>query len=66
MIGMPSSRTIALLPLALSLLVPRAAIAQDPRLERRLDSATFLAVSAVIDSANRLGLPVEAMVQRAL
>jgi hypothetical protein len=66
MIGMPNARTIALLPLALSLLVPRAAIAQDPRLERRLDSATFRAVSAVIDSANRLELPVEAMVQRAL
>ena len=63
---MPNSRTLVLLSLALSLLVPRAAIAQDPRLERRLDSATFRAVSAVIDSANRLGLPVEAMVQRAL
>jgi hypothetical protein len=65
MIGMPNSHTLAL-SLALSLLVPRAAIAQDPRLERRLDSATLRAVSAVIDSANRLGLPVEAMVQRAL
>lgn len=63
---MPNSRRIAVLPLALSLLVPRAAVAQDPRLERRLDSATFRAVSAVIDSADRLGLPVEAMVQRAL
>ena len=63
---MPNSRTLVLLSLALSLLVPRAAIAQDPRLERRLDSATFRAVSAVIDSADRLGLPVEAMVQRAL
>lgn len=63
---MPNSRTMAVLSLALSLLVPRAAVAQDPRLERRLDSATFRAVSAVIDSADRLGLPVEAMVQRAL
>lgn len=63
---MPDSRRIAVLPLALSLLVPRAAVAQDPRLERRLDSVTFRAVSAVIDSADRLGLPVEAMVQRAL
>lgn len=63
---MPNSRRMAVLPLALSLLVPRAAVAQDPRLERRLDSATFRAVSAVIDSADRLGLPVEAMVQRAL
>lgn len=63
---MPNSRRMALLPLALSLLVPRAGVAQDPRLERRLDSATFRAVSAVIDSADRLGLPVEAMVQRAL
>src|SRR5512144_1008821 len=66
MIGMPNSRGIALLPLALCLLVPRSAVAQDPRLERRLDSVTFRAVSAVIDSADRLGLPVEAMVQRAL
>jgi hypothetical protein len=57
---------MALLPLALSLLVPRSAVSQDPRLERRLDSPTFRAVSAVIDSADRLGLPVEAMVQRAL
>lgn len=63
---MPNSRRMAVLPLALSLLAPRAAVAQDPRLERRLDSATFRAVSAVIDSADRLGLPVEAMVQRAL
>lgn len=63
---MPNSRRMAMLPLALSLLVPRSAVAQDPRLERRLDSATFRAVSAVIDSADRLGLPVEAMVQRAL
>lgn len=63
---MPNSRRMAVLPLALSLLVPRAAVAQDPRLERRLDSATFRSVSAVIDSADRLGLPVEAMVQRAL
>lgn len=63
---MPNSRRMAVLPLALSLLVPRAAVAQDPRLERRLDSATFRAVSAAIDSADRLGLPVEAMVQRAL
>jgi hypothetical protein len=65
MIGIPSSRGIAV-PLALSLLVPRSAGAQDPRLERRLDSATFRAVSVVIDSADRLGLPVEALVQRAL
>jgi len=63
---MPSCRGFAMLPLALTLLVPRSAVAQDPRLERRLDSATFRAVSAVIDSADRLGLPVEAMVQRAL
>lgn len=63
---MPNSRRMAVLPLALSLLVPRAAVAQDPRLERRLDSATFRAVSVVIDSTDRLGLPVEAMVQRAL
>lgn len=63
---MPSCRGFAMLPLALTLLVPRSAVAQDSRLERRLDSATFRAVSAAIDSADRLGLPVEALVQRAL
>lgn len=63
---MPRSRAIAVLPLVLSLLVPRPAAAQDPRLERRLDSPTLRAVSALIDSADHLGLPVEALVQRAL
>lgn len=63
---MPSPRWIALLPLMLSLLAPRTTAAQDPRLERRLDSATLQAVSAVIDSASVQGLPVEPLVQRAL
>jgi hypothetical protein len=66
MMRMPGTRGIAMLPLALSLLVPRSLAAQDPRLERRLDSATLQAVSAAIDSANQEGLPVEALVQRAL
>ena len=63
---MPSPRRIVMLPLALSLLAPSLGAAQDPRLERRLDSLTLRAVSVLIDSANRQGLPVEALVQRAL
>ncbi len=65
---MHASRWIATLPLAVGLLAlhPTTAAAQDPRLERRLDSATLQSVSAVIDSARLQGLPVEALVQRAL
>lgn len=63
---MPTFRWIATPALALSLVVPRSAVAQDPRLERRLDGVTLQAVSALIDSANQRGLPVEALVQRAL
>jgi hypothetical protein len=57
---------IASLSLAGCLLSPRAAAAQDPRLERRLDPDTRAAVNAVIDSARAAGLPVESLVDRAL
>lgn len=49
-----------------ALLVASAARAQDPRLERRLDSTTLAAVGALMDSARAAGLPVEPLVQRAL
>jgi hypothetical protein len=52
--------------LAAGLLSSRAAAAQDPRLERRLDPDTRAAVDAVIDSARVAGLPVESLVDRAL
>ncbi len=54
------------LALAAGALTPRAGAAQDPRLERRLDSATVAALDAVIDSARAVGLPAEPLVQRAL
>jgi hypothetical protein len=67
-IGMHRSRWFASFPLALGLLAlrPSTGAAQDPRLERRLDSATLQSVSAVIDSARLQGLPIESLVQRAL
>jgi hypothetical protein len=66
--GMHRSRLIAILPLAAGVLVLCASpgAAQDPRLERRLDTATLQTVSGVIDSARLQGLPVEPLVQRAL
>jgi hypothetical protein len=66
--GMHRSHWIATLPLAAALLVvhPSPGVAQDPRLERRLDAATLLAVNSVIDSARLQGLPIEPLVQRAL
>jgi len=65
---MHRSRWFASFPLALGLLAlrPSTGAAQDPRLERRLDSATLQSVSAVIDSARLQGLPIESLVQRAL
>jgi hypothetical protein len=57
---------LAVLVLAAALGAARTARAQDPRLERRLDSATIAAVGTVIDSARAGGLPVEPLVQRAL
>lgn len=61
----PSVRLIAL-SLLIGALSPRVGAAQDPRLERRLDSATVAALGAVVDSARAVGLPVEPLVQRAL
>lgn len=65
---MHRSRWFASFPLAIGLLAlrPSTGAAQDPRLERRLDSATLQSVSAVIDSARLQGLPIESLVQRAL
>lgn len=54
------------LVLVAALLAARAASAQDPRLEHRLDSTTLAAVGALMDSAHSAGLPVEPLVQRAL
>ncbi len=55
-----------LLTLAVAIAIPHRGAAQDPRLERRLDSATLAALGTVIDSARVAGLPVEPLVQRAL
>ena len=43
-----------------------AAAAQDPRLAARLDSVTLPRVEAVLVTAQRRGLPVEPLVQKAL
>lgn len=45
---------------------PRHALAQDPRLHKRLDPETAAAVAALVDSASTLGLPTEPLVQKAL
>lgn len=63
---MSNTRLIAMVALAAGLLVPGLLEAQDPRLARRLDSATLEAVAGVIDSARQQGLPIEPLVQRAL
>lgn len=53
--------------LALSMLAAVAsAHAQEERLRGRLDGSTHAAVSAVIDSARRAGLPLEPLVNKAL
>ena len=51
--------------IAFALLLAVQAPAQDPRLER-LDPETRAAVSAVVDSARGVGLPIEPLIQRAL
>jgi hypothetical protein len=66
MIAMSNTRLIAMVALAAGLLVPGLLEAQDPRLARRLDSATLEAVAGVIDSARQQGIPIEPLVQRAL
>ena len=63
---MSNTRLIAMVALSAGLLVPGLLAAQDPRLGRRLDSATLEAVAGVIDSARHEGLPIEPLVQRAL
>lgn len=45
---------------------PRLALAQDARLNKRLDPQTAAAVAALVDSASTLGLPTEPLVQKAL
>jgi len=59
-------RSSWLITLGLAAALPGRGVAQDPRLERRLDSATLAALGTVIDSARVAGLPVEPLVQRAL
>src|SRR5690606_30140938 len=53
-------------PTSIAYLVPRHALAQDPRLHKRLDPETAAAVAALVDSASTLGLPAEPLVQKAL
>ena len=45
---------------------PQPITAQDPRLAARLDSVTLPRVEAVLATAERRGLPVEPLVQKAL
>lgn len=45
---------------------PSESTAQDPRLSARLDSTTLPKVEAVLVTAQRRGLPVEPLVQKAL
>src|SRR4029077_14663730 len=47
------------------LLLPAQVGAQDPRLDR-LDPDTRTQVTVVVDSARRMGLPAEPLIQRAL
>jgi hypothetical protein len=54
------------LSIALFLLIPAAAAAQDARLAERLDAATAASVQQVVDSARRADLPTEPLVQKAL
>jgi hypothetical protein len=44
----------------------RPGAAQEPRLERRLDAATYARVLTLVDSARAAGLPHEPLVDRAL
>jgi hypothetical protein len=48
------------------LVIPSLVGAQDVRLASRLDSATSLAVTAVVDSARAAGLPTAPLVNKAL
>jgi hypothetical protein len=59
-------RVTTLLLLLAVLRPPSAALAQDPRLAARLDSATHAQVESVIAGARADGLPAEPLVQKAL
>src|SRR6266516_1976943 len=56
---------LALLLVAAQVGAPAPALIQDPRLDR-LDPDTRVQVSTVLDSARRVGLPTEPLIQRAL
>jgi hypothetical protein len=60
-----SFRLFVLAALLVAVAAP-AVHAQDDRLSRRLDAATSARVQLLVDSAARLGLPTERMIQRAL
>ena len=63
----PSLRMAAVIGMSvLSVLAPPRASAQDQRLAQRLDSTTAVAVQQIVDSARRVGLPTEPLVQKAL
>ena len=57
---------VTTLLLLLAVLRPSTALAQDPRLAARLDSATHAQVESVIAGARADGLPAEPLVQKAL
>lgn len=59
------SRLVSL-AIAFLALTSTHATAQDPRIRDRLDRATATAVSSLIDSATRAGIPAEPLIQRAL
>lgn len=59
----PARRALAVV---LALAAPAAARAQDPRLQARLDPATWRAVVALMDSARSARLPTQALADKAL
>jgi hypothetical protein len=59
-------RMAAVIGISVLLALPARASAQDPRLAQRLDSTTAFAVQQMVDSARRVGLPSEPLVQKAL
>jgi hypothetical protein len=59
-------RALATLAVLLSALSPARLLAQDARLERRLDPPTRLVVGRLVDSARTAGLPTEPLVDKAL
>lgn len=61
---MKTTRIAALVAVLIAGATVRVA-AQDPRLDR-LDPATRAAVAALVDSARQVGLPAEALIDRAL